>query len=226
MRNIRAKVLLTTALLSALFAGCHKSAAPLNSANVMFVNGCVSASTISVKANSTGIDGASGIGFLMNSGYKYVTAGYDVNLTFFAGGASTAFANRTENLTAPYHYSAFIGGTVSNPVYAFTTDDLTAPSKGDAKLRFVNLSPDNVNETVTANDSILVQGVGLGNISPFQLLRAGKYALGVFDPTDVSISVTTDSLDIKAGKIYTVVLTGSQAYTGASGLLLTFVDNN
>ena len=224
MRKKRTSISLVL-LVSGCLMGCTKSSAPLNTANVTFVNGCLSASAISVKANSIPVDGASVIPFWGYSGYQHVTAGAGVNLTFFLS-SGVPFANRAVNITAPDHYSAFAGGDASNPQYVFATDDLTPPSKGNAKLRFVNLSPDNVNETVTANDSILVQGVGLGNISPFQLLRAGKYALGVFDPTDVSISVTTDSLDIKAGKIYTVVLTGSQAYTGASGLLLTFVDNN
>ncbi len=206
-------------------AGCTKSSAPLNSANVMFVNGCVSASSVSVKANSASVDGASGIPFLGYSGYQPVTAGSGVNLTFFLS-SGVAFANRAVNIAAPNHYSAFVGGDIANPTYVFTTDDLTPPSKGNAKLRFVNLSPDNISETITANDSIVAQGFGPDSVSAFYLLRAGKYALGMFDPRNDSISTTTDSLVFTSGKIYTVMLTGTQLGSGATGLVLTTTKNN
>ncbi len=226
MRAIKANVLLAAVLLITLATGCTKSSAPLNSANVMFVNGCLAASSVSVKANNTNVDGASSIGFLTGSAYKYVTAGNGVNLTFYLDYAGTPFTNRTVNLAAPNHYSVFIGGSVASPLYVFATDDLTPPSKGNAKVRFVNLSPDNINETVTANDSIILQGVNLNNVSAFQQLRAGKYALGMFDPANADATTTTDSTEILAGKIYTILLTGSQLYTGASDLTLSFINNN
>ena len=224
MRNHRINVSFTLLLITGCLSGCTKSSAPLNSANVMFVNGCLSASSITVKANSISVDGASAIPFLGYSGYQPVTAGSGVNLTFLSSGM--AFANRAVNITAPNHYSAFVGGDVANPAYIFTTDDLTQPSKGNAKLRFVNLSPDNISETITANDSIITQGIGPDSISAFFLLRAGKYALGMFDPVNDSVAATTDSLVFSSGKIYTVLLTGTQLSSGTTGLLLTVTGNN
>ena len=85
---------------------CSKSNAPVNSADVMFVNGCVSASSVSAKANSVSVSGATDIGYLANSGYQYVTAGYGVNLTFFLGITGQPLANLAENLVAAGHYRA------------------------------------------------------------------------------------------------------------------------
>ena len=225
MQNKRTTILFVLLLIIGSLFGCTKSSAPLNSANVMFVNGCIDASSVSIKANSIPVDGASDIPFLGYSRYVYVTAGSGVNLTFFLS-TGASLANQAVNITAPNHYTAFVGGDVSNPVYVFTTDDLTPPSKGNAKLRFINLSPDNISETVTANDSIVAQGIGPDSVSAFYLLRAGKYALGMFDPANDSLSTTTDSLTFSSGKIYTVMLTGSKLSSGATGLALTVAGNN
>ncbi len=224
MRNQRINVSFILLLIVGCLSACTKSSAPLNSANVMFINGCLSASSVTVKANSVPVNGGSAIPFLGYSGYQSVTAGSGINLTFLSSGV--AFANRAVNITAPNHYSAFVGGDVANPVYVFTTDDLTPPSKGNAKLRFVNLSLDNISETMTANDSIITQGIGPDSVSAFFLLRAGKYALGMFDPANDSIGTTTDSLVFTSGKIYTVLLTGTQLGSGTTGLLLTTTKNN
>jgi len=191
----------------------------------MFLNG-YSSSTVSVKANSVAVEGASGIPFWGSSGYKYVNAGSLVNLTFYTDNNSTAFANRAVNISAPNHYSAFLGGGAGNPMFVFTTDDLTPPSKGNAKLRFVNLSPANINETVTANDSIIAQGIAPDSISSFLLLREGKYKLGMFDNSGSGFTTMTDSLIFTSGKIYTVMLTGALPGSGGGGLALTVTLNN
>ncbi len=224
MRKKRTSISLVL-LVSGCLMGCTKSSAPLNTANVTFVNGCLSASAISVKANSIPVDGASVIPFWGYSGYQHVTAGAGVNLTFFLS-SGVPFANRAVNITAPDHYSAFAGGDASNPQYVFATDDLTPPSKGNAKLRFVNLSAENINETVTANDSIVTGGIGPDSVSAFLLLRAGKYTLGMFDPSNDSLSAATDSLTFSSGKIYTVILTGTHLGSGTTGLALTVSGNN
>ncbi len=227
MRLTKAHLFLLSFYCLGALAACHKSNGPLNSANVMFVNGCMNTSSVSVKANSVNVEGASAIPFSASSGYVYVNAGTAVNLTFFRDNTGTPLANRAENISAPNHYTAFAGGDVSDPKYVFTTDDLTLPATGKAKLRFINLSPDNINETATVNDSIVAQGVSLNNVSGFCQLRAGKYTIGAFDPTNSTLLINaTDSLTFKAGKIYTVMLTGSAAGSGNAGLNFSVINNN
>lgn len=193
----------------------------------MFVNGCLSAPSVSVKANSINIDGASGIPFLSTSGYKYVTAGSGVNLTFFLGNTNTPLANQAENMIAPGHYTAFLGGTISEPIYLFTTDDLTPPAPGNVKLRFVNLSPDNINETATVNDTIVTQGIAVNTISSFYQVRSGSSYITVYDPVSKNMVVHTDTVALLPGKIYTVLLTGTLADSlTLNGLLLSLIKNN
>ena len=227
MSSIKASVLLiSVCCLSIVFNSCHKSSAPLNSASVMFVNGCLYTSPVSVKANSVGVNGASGISFLRNSGYVYVPAGSGINLTFFQG-TGAPLANHAENIAAPNHYTAFAGGDISDPKYIFTTDDLTSPSSGNAKLRFINLSPDNISETATLNYSVVANNISLNNVSAFSQLRAGKYTIGAFDPTNSGLIIdATDSILFQGGKIYTIMLTGSAAGSGTDGLIFSVIKNN
>ncbi len=205
---------------------CHKTTAPVNSANVMFVNGCVSAGTVSAKANSVTVSGATNISFLMSSGYQYVTAGSEVNLTFFEGSTGTPLASRAENIAASGHYSVFAGGIAGAPDYLFTTDDLSSPASGNAKVRFVNLSPDNLNETATANDTIITQGISGNTASGFFQLRAGSYYLDAFDPLNRNAIVPADTVVFVAGRIYTVLLTGTGSGTLTTNLQLSLINNN
>ena len=227
MNSIKAGILLLcVCCFSIVFTSCHKSSAPINNASVMFVNGCAHTSSISVKANSVAVNGASGISYLGSSGYVYVPAGSGVNLTFFQG-TGLPLANHAENIAAPNHYTAFAGGNISDPKYIFTTDDLTPPSSGNAKLRFINLSPDNINETATVNDSIIAANISLSNVSPFRQLRAGKYTIGAFDPSNSGLLIdATDSILFQGGKIYTIMLTGSATGSVTDGLVFSVIKNN
>ena len=96
-----------------------------------------------------------------------------------------------------------------------------------AKVRFVNLSPDNINESVAANDTLVAQGIATNTISSFYQVAQGSYFMSAFDPGSSKTTISGDSLAFVAGKIYTVMLTGTLADSGTtSGLMLTVVHNN
>ena len=210
-----------------LFPGCSKSSAPLNSANVMFVNGCLDAPSVNVIANHQGISGLAAIPFLTNTGYTYVTAGSGVTLTFsLANSSGTPFASRSVNMVASGHYSAFAGGVVSDSIYLFTVDDLTPPSNGTAKMRCVKLSPDNIAEKITVNDTFITEGITLNTASPYFQIRQGYSYIKVFDPTRSGRTIITDTVYMAPGKIYTYMLTGTATGALTDSLLLTPILNN
>ena len=211
----------------AILQACSKSSAPLNSANILFVNGCISAPSVGAQANNTSITGATDIPFLANSGYRYVMAGNDVYLTFYSGTSGAPFASRAVDITAPNNYSAFIGGTLAAPIYLFTADDLTPPEAGNAKVRFVNLSPDNINESVIANDTLVAQGIATASISTYYQVAKGAYFMRAFDPGNSNSRIPGDTVLLLAGKIYTIMLSGTLADSSTtSGLGLTVIHNN
>jgi hypothetical protein len=229
--------LLSIAVLSIIaFAGCKKSSsAPANSANVMFVHGC-SSGTVSLildaKVNnatspsgSVSVPGATSMTFLKNSGYRSVTAGTGVSLSFFVSGLN-ALVTKTESLTAANHYSAFAGGSITDPVFVFASDDLTTPNSGKAKVRFVNLSPDNLNMSCYVGLIKLDSNALYQACTPFYQVDAATAKVAMVDQVVLANSGQIANQQLVAGKIYTFMLTGSATGSGNSVITLTAIGNN
>ncbi len=223
------KILSIFVVAAVAFAGCSKSSnsAPANSADVMFVNGCAGTASVYVTANTVNVPGTSNITFFNTSNYQYVTAGTE-SISFFVTslGSSTPLKTFSATFAANAHYSVFVGGLITNSTYLVTTDDLSAPPSGDAKVRFVNLSTDTLSENAAVGATSIATGITSMVAGSFISVPAGSYMVKAADPSNVSTGVSTTSLSFSAGKMYTVMLTGSLTGTGTSGLTLTVLNNN
>ena len=223
---------LLAALLSVLCLayGCKKKdPPPANKANVMFVNGCAgSLPAIDAKANNANVDGALNMPFRTWSGYRYVTGGVPVEIAFYLTNVGTPVSKGSGTLSINSHYSAFCGGLITAPTFLLTQDTLTAPAQGMAKIRFVNLCNDNLAVDATAQGAVIGKGVRTREITSFIEIPAGNVELKAGDPTDISTVVATEPTAqlLAAGKIYTMMLTGSTSGTGDSKLRLKVVNNN
>jgi hypothetical protein len=193
----------------------------------MFVNGCAGTGSVYVTNGSTKVTGASNIPFAGTSGYQYTTAG-SPDITFYVSslGGTDPLKSFTASFTAKTHYSVFVGGIITNSSYVVTADDLSAPSSGNAKVRFINLSNDTLSENVAANTTSIATGITSLQASSFTAITAGTYIIKAGDPANIGSVVSTASLSFSAGKIYTVILTGTLSGTGTSGLTLTVLNNN
>lgn len=106
-------------------------------------------------------------------------------------------------------------------------DDLNAPAAGRAKLRFVHLSPGAAPVDVSFNGSSVFSNVNYGaagdavlsgaglnaySIGPFKSIPSGAGALVVRTSATGNVlkfnSTELDNLNLQAGKIYTVFITG------------------
>lgn len=225
------KTLLSFSILAVIiaFAACKKSTpAPSNTASVMFVHGCAAgATTINLdgKANNAAVPGAANISFMKYSGYQNVTAGSNVLLSFFVTGLNQ-LDSQSVNLTANAHYSAFAGGSITQPSFVFATDDLTAPSSGMAKIRFVNLSPDGLNTSCYIGATKIDSNVTYKTCTPFFEVSPTTAKVEMVDQAVLSNSGIILSQQLVAGKIYTFMLTGSATGSGTSVLTLTAINNN
>ena len=211
-----------------VFSGCSKNnSGPSNSASVMFVNGCNGSSNIDTKVNNTKLNAASNLAYFNNSGYQNVAAGTSVAVNFFLTNLGTPLCNSTGSLTAGTHYSIFAGGIVTGPTFLVTTDDLTAPASGSAKVRFVNLSSDNLNESFYISSQKLDSNVAESNVTPFfQVTATTGAAVLVQDPANPTKLAQLSSQPFLAGKIYTIMLSGTSTGSGSSVLTLTVISNN
>ena len=223
-------MLLTAASLLLLTAfSCKKSNnnPPANSASVMVVNGCTGTANtgVSVTAGGTAISNATNMPFLKTSGYQYITAGTSVAIVYNLTGVGTLVSG-TLSATTDQHYSVFAGGSITHPTYLSTSDDLTAVS-GMAKVRFVNLSPDALNEKCYIGNVAIDSNISANSVSQFHSIAATTATtVTMDDPATFPANLAQlNNTTFSAGKIYTVVLTGTAAGSGAPALAITVITN-
>ncbi len=224
-------ILIVSAVTLALgFGACSKKKGPSNVAGVMLVNACTGTSTgIYTKVNGAN-SGPGNISFCNTSGYVNLTSGSANNINFYLADG-TPLTSGSPTFTANGHYSVFASGIITAPTFVVTTDDLASPASGNAKVRFVNLSSDNFNESffVGVGTAALDANIGYNGSTPFHEIAAttGTQVL-VQDPANMTYLQQISSQPFSAGKIYTIILTGtSGAPTGtASALKLTVLNNN
>jgi hypothetical protein len=204
---------LLVCLLTTLAIGCNKTkdTTPANAAHVMFVNGCTATGNIYVADSLKTLSGPYPVAFDTTVGYQSLAAGTEAMLVYISSfGNSRPLQSATTTFYANDYYSVFVGGTITKPSFFVTTDDLSAPAQGMAKIRFVNLSSDTLSETVTVGSNLLAVDVAPATCTPFSSVIAGKYAITSNDPDKAN---STDSLKSRmyvADSIYTIVLTGSR----------------
>jgi hypothetical protein len=209
------------------FYGCKKkNQPPANSASIMFVNACAGATPgIDAKIDNVNVSGAANLPFTGNSGYKFVKASTPITIGYFITNLGTPITNKTVTPTKDLYYSSFSGGLVTAPTSVFVADDLSAPATSSAKIRFVNLSVDIMNVTATAQNTVIDSQVTAMEVSSFIQVPAGNYELKAGDPSNINTVVTTGATSLAAGRIYTLMLTGTIAGTGVSALKLTLITN-
>ncbi len=204
-----------------------KDNAPANSASVLFVNGCAGTlPAVDVKVDDVNVSGALNIPFTGTSGYRFIKSGNGVNIAWYLTNVGTPVTNRSLDITSNAHYTAFAGGLVTAPSFVFVTDDMGSPGSTNAKIRFANLSPDGMSVTATVANTSIDTAVTAMEVSGFLPITAGNYELKAGDPTNINTVVTTGNKTLAAGKIYTLMLTGSLSGTGTSALKLTLISHN
>jgi hypothetical protein len=156
-----------------------------------------------------------------NTGYVEIKTGsHTVKVTLT--GSSTPLFSRSLNVAAKTSYSLFVCDTIGNVTPISTTDDLSAPEAGKARIRFVNLSPNgNALDFAVKSGPVLA---GCNNkkfkeISQFISVLAGSYNFEVRSSNSAPrIMLTLMNVQLQAGKVYTIFLKGFVGATGAKGL--------
>lgn len=228
MKNALLSLFVLTVVLA--FTACKKNnPAPANTANVMFVNGCAGTNNVDVSVNNIKLTSASNLAFLKSSGYQSITSGAAVPIAFALTATGTPLVNATENLVANAYYSVFAGGLVSgtSTSLVFSLDDLTAPASGMAKVRFVNLSSDNLNLSCYIGSPKIDSNVSIGTVTQYFSIPTATGVNVLFqDPAAPTKLSQLSSQTFSAGKIYTIMLTGTYTGTLTSVLTLTVINNN
>ncbi len=210
-----------------LFAACSKNnSSPANSASVMFVNACNGSVNIDTKVNGTKLSSASNLAYFSNSGYQNVSSGTNVPVNFYLTAQGTPLCNGAASLITGAHYSIFAGGIITTPSFVVTTDDMTAPTSGNAKVRLINLSSDALNESLYIGTQGLDSNIAYNTCSPFFEVPASMGQVLVQDPLKPTKVASIANQSLLAGKIYTIMISGTSLGTGTAILTLTVINNN
>jgi len=162
---------------------------------------------------------SSGIAYGGSEGYISTKSGNDQEAEFRTAGSVTA--NSEVDLKGNKNYTFFLHGEGTATRILTTEDDLTAPAEGKAKIRFVHLSSA-VNQSVDINvgGNKLVSGLGFNSTTSFMPIDGGLQLFRVFAAGSNSNPIELNLSALSAGRIYTVVISGS------SNITATLLTNN
>ncbi|NIV11005.1 MAG: DUF4397 domain-containing protein, partial [Aliifodinibius sp.] len=151
---------------------------------------------------------SSALTFPNNTGYLSVDAG-SRNIKVNASGTSTTVINADLTLDANTAYSVFAVNTLANIEALVLEDDLTAPASGNARVRFVHLSPDAPAVDITLTDGTVIFGnKSFKEATDFAGLSAGTYDLQVRLAGSNTVVLNLPGIMLEDGKIYTVFAKG------------------
>ncbi len=218
MRRYAWIALAATALVSACKKDSDEDQTP--KAHVMFVNAAMDVGdSLRAQVNNATV---STIPFSGNSGYINAEPG-TAKYGFATTGSGSLYQEQTLTTSANSYYSVFTGGNLNQKTIVSTTDDLTAPSAGMAKVRFVNMSPANISAKTFVGSQALDTDVNFGVATSFKQVNAGTYNIVIGELPNTG---TLNNFTLASGKIYTFVFTGASGGTGTYALKLTAIANN
>src|SRR5918993_5795806 len=124
--------------------------------------------------------------------------------------ATNALIDTTVNFVDGGFYSVFIVNNLSKFETLTLRDSADSPAAGNAKVRFINLSPDAPALDVTAaeNSSPIFSNQAFKNPSAFSEVDASTSSFGVksVGATDELLSVS--DIDLDEGRFYTIIVRG------------------
>lgn len=150
---------------------------------------------------------SSALTFPNNTGYLEVEAGTR-NVKVNASGTSTTVIDADLDLMADNDYSVFAIDTLASISALVLEDDLTAPSAGNAHVRFVHLSPDAPAVDITVPGLTLFSNTSFGEATAFSPVPAGTYDVSVLVNATGDTALNVPGLTVDDGKIYTVWASG------------------
>jgi hypothetical protein len=150
------------------------------------------------------------------SGYLSVKAGNRTVQVFATGTTTPALINSNINFSSQKHYTVLASGKLASIAAVVLTDDHSAPTSGNIKLRVVHASPSG---PADLDVYVVAQGTDISGLAPnisslayqqassYQSLAAATYEVIVTDSTDASKTRCIDqSYPLTAGQVRTLVV--------------------
>ena len=226
--NIKVKALLIIVVITGYLASCKKnndkpdavdsSTSSLNVINASFNN-------VNIYVNGTRINNTTTFYPGGTLGYISVKAGtqsYSVKLD--GPNNPNPLFSLPLTLSKDSVYSFYVAGNTVDQVFK-TTDILVADTNKQAKIRFVNASPDAGNisvhfeGTTAALDTPKMKDLGFKSTSTFYLVAPGEHNMALHSAAFPG-TIVRDTVSLSAGKIYTYYGYGNKSTGLATGLFI------
>lgn len=150
------------------------------------------------------------------------------NFSFKVGNAANSLLDTLVKFEADKAYSFFVSEEQDGFIPLIVEDELDSPASGKALVRLIHLSPDapEVNLQIGEDDEDLFENQGYRGLSDFVEVEAGRLDLNLVAAEDGASLVTAQSVNIREGRIYTLVVRGyMDSSTTANSLSLQLVRN-
>jgi len=233
----------------ALINACSKSnnnttVTPTGSSFVSVTNVSASTNAYSVYSDTSNIYRTGTLRYGSTTGisggnpYETIVSGnHAIKLT---NGVNNIIIDSNGTFANNGYYSYFVYDTGANIKTLRLNDNLTQPSSGSAKVRFLNLTPNStavnlwlINTDTTTKDSVQFANSGyLGSglitadsASTFKTVTAGTYKVVVNSTLELNL-FTMDSIALASGKIYTLYTKGYVNGLGVDSVGIGVINNN
>lgn len=192
---------------------------PAKKAMVLVTHASPDAPGVDLLVDDTKVNSAALL-FAQNTGYLSLDAGkrnVKVNVT----GTKTTVIEADLTLEAGKAYSVFAVGKVANIGAVVLSDDLSAPAKGKAHVRFVHLSPDAPAVDIVAKGvGTVFSGKAFKEATSFTPVAAGTLTLEVKVASTGATALTVPNVTLEDGKIYTIYAKGLLADSSLSAQII------
>jgi Domain of unknown function (DUF4397) len=191
--------------------------APPTQARFMAIHTSPDAPAVDLLVDGTMTDSA--LVFANNTDYMSVSAGTR-NIQFNATGTGNALIDADFPLQAGVSYSLFTTGAVSSIGTLVLRDTLDTPPAGQARVRFVHLSPDapGVDIAVAGGTGSLASDVTFRETTSFMAMPSGTYNLELRALGTTTVILAINGVTLQAGRNYTVFVRGFVTGTGNQAL--------
>jgi len=207
----------STLLTGCLIIGCILTSAcgGGSGGHLRFMNAAPDYSKLDLLVDGT--SSASGISYSTTSGYQSVNSG-SRHIQVEPTGTSTFIVDQNISVSSGGFYTVLASGLSSSISGLVFTDDNTAPTSGNIKLRLVNAAPSlgaaDVYVVAPGTDITgvvpTVAGLVYQTTSTYQSLAAGNYEILFTSAGQKFVNIDSGALSLIAGQIRTVVGLNSQ----------------
>ena len=215
-----ALMILCNVSLLAVLAGCddddENNVVPVEVAYVSLYNASPNSPDLDIVVDDRLIN-VYPLDYTDHTGYLRFFTG-ERNIKFRPFSASNIIVDTVFNLEPNDAYSIFITDTYESAEALLLRDNTSAPAEGNAKVRFINLSPDAPGVNLKADGEVesLFGDITFQESTEFKEVEADAYDFTVTSATGEQVLLDIPNVRLQPGWYYTLLVRGYQTPPGGN----------